>query len=278
MKIAVIPSGDINKYKNADALILGLKGFCINTYAYSFEEIVDILNISTQEIFIAINKNIHNNEIPLLEEYLQKFSKMKIAGIFYADVALIEINKEHNLNLNLIWSQEHLTCNYHTINYWLNEGAKGVFISNDITKREILEIASNVNGTKFVQVFGYIPIYVSRRHAVDNYLKAFAIKDKDKYFNYISKEEKDYPIVDDENGTYVYSNNILCSLNEIEEYNNIDYGIISFFNINHDEEKIIDIFKTVTNKNKEEYMDFIKDKYSNIDTIFLYTETIYKVK
>ena len=54
MKIAVIPSGDINKYKNADALILGLKGFCINTYAYSFEEIVDILNISTQEIFIAI--------------------------------------------------------------------------------------------------------------------------------------------------------------------------------------------------------------------------------
>ena len=278
MKIAVIPSGNIDKYKNADALILGLKGFCINTYAYSFDEIVDILNKSKQEIFIAINKNIHNDEIPLLEDYLLKLSKMNIAGIFYADVALIEINKEHNLNLNLIWSQEHLTCNYHTINYWLNEGAKGVFISNDITKREILEIASNVTGIKFVQVFGYIPIYVSRRHAVDNYLKAFNIQNKDKSFNYIEKEEKDYPIVDDENGTYVYSNNILCSLNEIEEYNNIDYGIISFFNINHDEEKIIDIFKTVTNNNKEEYMDFIKDKFNNIDTIFLYTETIYKVK
>ena len=278
MKIAVIPSGNINKYKNADALILGLKGFCINTYAYSFEEIVNILSETKQEIFIAINKNIHNNELELLEDYLLKFSKMNIAGIFYADVALIEINKEHNLNLNLIWSQEHLTCNYHTINYWLNEGAKGVFISNDITKREIIEIAANVTGTKFVQVFGYIPIYVSRRHAVDNYLKAFDIKNKDKYFNYISKEEKDYPIVDDENGTYVYSNNILCSLNEIEEYNNIDYGIISFFNINHDEEKIIDLFKTVTNNNKKEYMDFIKDKFNNIDTIFLYTETIYKVK
>lgn len=278
MKIAVIPSGNINKYKNADALILGLKGFCINTYAYSFEEIVNILNETKQEIFVAINKNIHNNELELLEDYLLKFSKMNIAGIFYADVALIEINKEHNLNLNLIWSQEHLTCNYHTINYWLNEGAHGVFISNDITKREIIEIAANVTGTKFVQVFGYIPIYVSRRHAVDNYLKAFDIKNKDKYFNYISKEEKDYPIVDDENGTYVYSNNILCSLNEIEEYNNIDYGIISFFNINHDEEKIIDLFKTVTNNNKKEYMDFIKEKFNNIDTIFLYTETIYKVK
>ena len=203
---------------------------------------------------------------------------MKIAGIFYADVALIEINKELNLNLKLIWSQEHLTCNYHTINYWLNEGASGVFISNDITKREILEIDQNVKGTKFVQIFGYVPIYVSRRHAVDNYLKAFDIKDKDKSFNYISKEGSNYPIVDSNVATEVYSNNILCSLNEIKEYTNIDYGIINFFNIDHDEEKIIDIFKTVTDNNIEEYNSFIKDNFKNIDSIFLYEETIYKVK
>ena len=278
MKIAVIPCGNINKYKNADALILGLKDYSVNTYAYSLEEIEKIVANSKQEIFIAINKNIHNNEVPLLEELLKKLSKMNIAGIFYADVALVEINKELNLNLKLIWSQEHLTCNYHTINYWINEGVKGVFISNDITKREILEISNNVNALKFVQVFGYVPIYVSRRHAVDNYLKAFNINDKDKSFNYISKEEKDYPIVDDDNGTYVYSNNILCSLKEIKEYNNIDYGIINFFNINHDEEKIIDIFKTVTDNNLEEYTSFIRNNFNNIDTIFLYTETIYKVK
>lgn len=278
MKIAVIPNGKLDKYKNSDALILGLKDFCVNTSSYSFEDIEKIVNESDKEIFIAINKNIHNNEISLLEDYLKRFSKMKIAGIFYADVALIEINKELNLKLKLIWSQEHLTCNYHTINYWLNEGASGVFISNDITKREILEIDQNVKGTKFVQIFGYVPIYVSRRHAVDNYLKAFDIKDKDKSFNYISKEGSNYPIVDSNVATEVYSNNILCSLNEIKEYTNIDYGIINFFNIDHDEEKIIDIFKTVTDNNIEEYNSFIKDNFKNIDSIFLYEETIYKVK
>ncbi len=278
MKIAVIPFGNIDKYKNADALILGLKDYSVNCYAYSFEEIEKIVTLTKQEIFIAINKNIHNNEVSLLEEYLTKLSKMNIAGIFYADVALIQINKDLDLNLNLIWSQEHLTCNYHTINYWLNEGAKGVFISNDITKREILEIASNVNGKKFVQVFGYIPIYVSRRHAVDNYLKAFNIDNKDKHLNYLYKEDNYYPIVDDDMGSYVYSNNILSSLKEIKEYNNIDYGIINFFNINHDEEKIIDIFKTVTEKNLEEYDSFLRSKFNNLDTLFLYSETIYKVK
>ena len=278
MKIAVIPYGNLDKYSNADAFILGLNDYSVNTSSYSLDEIKDIVNNSDKEIFVAINKNIHNNEIELLEEYLIELSKMKIAGIFYADVSLIEINKEHNLNLNLIWSQEHLTCNYHTINYWLNEGAKGVFISNDITKREILEIASNVNALKFVQVFGYVPIYVSKRHATDNYLKAFNIDNKDKEFNYIYKEEAYYPIVDSKNGTEVYSNNILCSLNEVKEYNNIDYGIINFFNIDHDEEKIINIFKTVTDNNLEEYNSFIKDNFKNIDSIFLYNETIYKVK
>ena len=278
MKIAVIPNGNLDKYKNADALIIGLKDYSVNIFQMSFEDIEKIVTNINQEIFIAINKNIHNNEVALLEEYLVKLAKMNIAGIFYADVALVEINKEKNLNLNLIWSQEHLTCNYHTINYWLNEGAKGVFISNDITKREILEIASNTNGLKFIQVFGYIPIYVSRRHAVDNYFKAFNITNKDKSFNYISKEEKDYPIVDSNLGTEVYSNNILCALNEINEYNNIDYGIINFFNIDHDQEKIIDIFKTVTNDNIEEYNSFIKSKFNNLDSLFLYTETIYKVK
>jgi len=277
MKIAVIPNGNILKYEKADALIIGLKDFSVNMYEMSFEEIKDLVKNTKQEIFVGINKNIHNNEIDTLEEILDDLSKINIAGIFYADVALVQINKEKNLNLNLIWSQEHLTCNYHTINYWLKEGVDGVFISNDITKREILEIAANVDGLKFVQVFGYIPIYVSKRHAVKNYFDAFKIN-KDKYFNYISKEGKDFPIVDTEVGTEVYSNNILSALDDILDYKNIDYGIINFFNINHDEEKIIEIFKTVTENNKEEYNSFISNTFSNIDSIFLHTETIYKVK
>lgn len=277
MKIAVIPNGNIEKYKNADALIIGLEGFSVNMYSLSYDKIVNITEKTNQEIFIGINKNIHNNEIGELEKYLEKLSKLNIAGIFYADVSLIQINKEKNLNLNLIWSQEHLTCNYHTINYWLNEGAKGVFISNDITKREILEIADNVCGLKFVQLFGYIPIYVSRRHAVKNYFDAFNI-DREKLFNYISKEGKDYPIIDSDNGTEVYSNNILNTLDDILDYKNIDYGIINFFNIDHDEEKVIEIYKTVTNNNLKEYNSLICNKFNNIDSIFLHTETIYKVK
>ena len=73
---------------------------------------------------------------------------------------------------------------------------------------------------------------------------------------------------------------MIVNLKEILEYetHGIDYAIINFFNIDSNEEKIIDIFKTISSKNYEEYDSFIKSNFSNIDSGFLYLETIYKVK
>ena len=39
MKIAVIPNGDLNKYKSADALIIGLKDFAVNCFELPFEDL-----------------------------------------------------------------------------------------------------------------------------------------------------------------------------------------------------------------------------------------------
>lgn len=279
MKVAVIPNRDLINYSNAEAIIVGLKDFSINFYQISIEEIEKFLNESSQELFVAVNKNIHNNELADLEKVLMNLSKLNIKGILYADVAVLEINNNLNLNLNLIWSQEHLTTNLHTINYWCSKGANGSFISNDITKREILEIKEGTNCLLMTQVFGYIPIYASRRHAVKNYLNNFSLSSNSE-INYIESEEKDYPIVDNKMGTQVYSSDILYALKETLEYrkHNFDYIILNFFNILDYQKEIIDIFKTVTDENIEEYDSFIKSKFKNLSSLFLYLETIYKVK
>lgn len=276
MKIAVIAKSFEN-ISNCDALIIGLKDFSCNMYEESFDFISNLVNNSNKEIFVGINKNIHNNEIEILKEYLIKFSKINIKGILYADVAILKINNDLNLNLNLIWSQEHLVTNYNTIDFWLLNGAKGAFLSNEITLREINEIRENIKSPLMLQVFGYIPIYVSRRHAVKNYLDNFNIN-KDKSFNYLFKEDKKYPILDKNNGTELYSNNILCTLDEYKSYQKFDYIVLSFFNIDGDYSKIIDYFKTVNDKNVKEYMDNLNQEYSNLDKIFWFRETIYKVK
>ena len=246
-------------------------------FEMTYEEIEKLALNSDKEIFVGINKNIHNSELDTLTDYLTKLSKINIKGILYADVSILKINNDLKLNLNLIWSQEHLVTNYNTISFWLDNGASGAFLSNEITKREINEIRDNVKKTLMLQVFGYIPIYVSRRHAVKNYFDNFNIKG-DKSFNYIFKEDKKYPILDRNNHTEVYSNNILCVLDEYETFNKFDYIVLSFFNIDDDFNEIVNYFKTVNDDNVKEYMDKLNQKYANLDKIFWYRETIYKVK
>ena len=275
MKVAVIAKSIDNL--SCDAFIIGLKDFSCNMFEMTYEEIEKLALNSDKEIFVGINKNIHNSELDTLTDYLTKLSKINIKGVLYADVSILKINNDLKLNLNLIWSQEHLVTNYNTISFWLDNGASGAFLSNEITKREINEIRDNVKKTLMLQVFGYIPIYVSRRHAVKNYFDNFNIKG-DKSFNYIFKEDKKYPILDRNNHTEVYSNNILCVLDEYETFNKFDYIVLSFFNIDDDFNEIVNYFKTVNDDNVKEYMDKLNQKYANLDKIFWYRETIYKVK
>ena len=80
-------------------------------------------------------------------------------------------------------------------------------------------------------LFGYLPIFVSKRHIVLNYLKHFHIKDNSKIY-YIEKENKTYPIIDS-NYTCVFSNNIF---NGLKEFFNIktDYYICNGLLIEND--------------------------------------------
>ena len=159
--------------------------------------------------------------------------------------------------------EPHLTTNYGTVNYWYNKGIEYAYLSSELTKREIDEIKNNTKAKLFVNVFGYIPMFTSRRHLVKNYLDTFNLKSKNQ--NSIRKEGKTYPINDTDLGTTVYSNYILNATSV--DLKNIDYLV---FNSNFIDEKD---FKEVLKKHKDK-----KENKFPIETGFLYSETIYKVK
>ena len=94
------------------------------------------------------------------------------------------------------------------INYWNSKGSKYAYISSDITEEEIIKIIENSKSKLLVTLFGHLPMFVSKRHIVKNYLEYFKLEDKSS-LNYIEKENKIYPIIDNFVGTQVYSNNIL---------------------------------------------------------------------
>jgi collagenase-like PrtC family protease len=285
-KILVMPNKkeDISEFiSEVDAILLGITDFSVNFTEISLDELKSIaaeVKQNQKELFISLNKNMHNGDLEKLEEILKQCEQLKIDGIFYYDVAVLQIHNQLNLTVPLIWSAEHLTTNQYTIQYWKNEGIQGVFLSNEITKEEILEIQKNSQVICITQVFGHLPMYVSQRHAIENYLKHFHLSTDSPKF-YLWKEEKQYPILERKIGTEIYSNFLLNAIVEYLEYqkNKMDYAFISGFSIPLEKLKVvIQCFQTVTEENAQEKKEKIESLFSNTGTGFLYKETIYQVK
>ena len=178
-KIMVAPNNfaDIDKVINsADAIVIGIENLSVNFLEVKFSDIPNLLekvHSKSKQLFISINKNMHNHNLSEVEEILKKCEEMLVDGIFYCDVAILNIHNRLSLNIPLIWNAEHLATNYNTINYWAKNGISYAFLSNEITLDEIKEIKKNVTIPLIAQAFGYIPMYVSKRHTIDNYLKHF---------------------------------------------------------------------------------------------------------
>lgn len=259
-----------------DGVILSIENFSVNTiYTITIEGLKDIIPLLTnKEIFISLNKNIENNEIDKLEKILFELNDYPIKGVLYSDPAIVTYKDK--LNYDLVWAQEHLTTNYETINYWHQFGVNYTYLSSDITKNETIDIINNTNTKLMTNLFGYLPIFVSKRNIVLNYLKYFNIKDDSKIY-YIEKENKTYPIIDS-NYTCVFSNNIF---NGLKEFFNIktDYYVCNGFLIENDKfKKVLEIISNISLKNVEESYSKVNDLFENTDTIFLYQETVSKVK
>ena len=275
-KILVMPSdNNIEKLRETDGYLLSLQGWSVNSpYKVTLEEIKNIKNeMKSKEIFVSLNKNIYSSEIESLKNILKEIETLELAGIFYADTCFIQLKKELHLKTPLIWAQEHLTTNYETINFWNQYGVSGAYLSPEITLKEIEEIKNHTSSTLVVPIFGYLPMFSSKRHEIKNYFNHFQIHDSSSIY-YIEKENKSYPIIDEEDGTTAYTAFIL---NGVEEYLklNVDYVTLNSFDI--DSEVFLKILNIYKNKNIEEAKK-IEQWISNLDKGFLYKETIYKIK
>ena len=240
-----------------DGYILSIKDLSVNSPFYmdinSLEEIVLKLKRNQKQIFMSLNKNMFNSDLDNLKETLLKIDKLNIDGIFYYDISVLSLVKKLNLDIDLVWSQEHMTTNYLTCNYYNEKKVKYVYLSSEITLNEILEISKKTKMLTIMPVFGYLPMFNSKRHIVKNYLETFNINDNSK-INYIEKENKKYPIIDEKDGTTVYSSNIMCALEEfLMLNNNIDYVTLNSFNIDNNKFKeALECFRKINENNKQQ--------------------------
>ena len=64
------------------------------------EELITICNENDKEIFISLNKNMFNKDLEILEYTLLQLDNLKLNGILYYDIAIVNFKK----NLKLVYT------------------------------------------------------------------------------------------------------------------------------------------------------------------------------
>lgn len=269
--------------KNTDGLILSLKDYSVqSSKTYTLEEIKSVTeNNSSLEIFVNVNKNFFNNDIEELKKTLLELDKLNLTGIFFYDLAVLELKKELNLKTDLVWNQTYMVNNYKTCDYYYSKGVKYAALSKEITLEEILEIIEKSKITPLVEIFSIPSVAFSKRSLLTNYYKDLNKSPKKDLIITEKATETDYLVEEDNLGTNFYLNKITNASSIIKSLYQAscpyiilrEYGIEEelFINILSDTKKYIE-----GNCQDEEYIE----KYKSLGdfTNFFFKKTIYRVK
>ncbi len=281
MKLLVEPcSKSINYIKKVDGLILAIEDYSVeSTCFFSLNEIVEVKKNNTCSVFVKMNKNLFNEDISVVKDILIKLDENGIDGVFFYDLAILELKKELNLDLDLIWNQTHMVNNYMTCDYYFNKGIKYALLGKEITLDEIKEIINNSKITSMVEVVSLPSVAFSKRKLVTNYYNDLGEKESRELVVQEKITKDFYNVVEDNNGTSFYLNKITNGTSIIKDLFECgckyiifrEYGIDDFDELVNDTESYIS-----SGCLDEEYVN--KYKKLGDSTNFFFRKTIYKVK
>lgn len=282
MKLVIVPNKkeNIKKYIKigAGAFIFGLKGFSSGySLTLTKEEIKNVIDENSDvDFFVAINKNIFNDELNELENNLLFLDKLKIKGILFYDLAVLNIKLRKRLSVDLVWNQTHMVTNYKTCNYYYEKGVKYGIVSNEITLEEINDIKKNTNMILFTMIIGYPIMSFSRRSLLSNYFISNN-KKKESQMYWLTNNNEKYFIREEESGDAIYYGKILngsAILNDL----NVDYAILNELEIEESIfEKVIALCIKIINNKDVNAINEIENLIGNYQGFF-FQKTIYKVK
>ena len=147
--IVTYPNNENFKFyneNNIDGFIIGIEGFSENFNYYlkesSLKNTIKKIISNNQKAYIALNKVIFNEQIPELVKLLKKLNTLEIEAVIFSDIAIFNIVKEYNLDINLIWNSK-MTTNSKSINFFEKRGLYGFIPTSQITLDEYIDITKS---------------------------------------------------------------------------------------------------------------------------------------
>lgn len=210
-------------FQEADGILVGEKKFSCRMPAYfSRSELIRISyechNIQLK-CYLNVNRFINEADLSQLREYLEWVTATDIDGLYFNDLAVKTIADQIDLNCELIYAPEATLTNTEDIRLFNSLGIDRGLLAKEITLEEVLTIANALPGKVELFGFGHLPMSLSKRPLVSNYLKYIhGDVSVSKNRTLTLKEEKRsyfYPVLEESEATSVFTDPIMNCFMEI---------------------------------------------------------------
>ncbi|NLC96243.1 MAG: hypothetical protein GX675_01535 [Erysipelotrichaceae bacterium] len=241
---------DIVKIKKANAtgIIIGDKfnGSRLSK-PFNNEEIANAVKVAFEnnlKVYIKMNKMYDDEELESALDYLKFLKNLNVSNIFYNDPSVFVLAKSLGIEDRLVYDPDTIVTNSYDANYHLKKGIYGVILSKEITKEEMIMISNKVSGNTGVIVHGYLNMSYSKRKLIKNYFeylnKEYDANNKRSLYLIEQTRIGKMPIIEDEQGTMIFTDYVQESFDEIVELYNNNVKIFIVDGIFLDIEKVID--------------------------------------
>ena len=231
------PAGNLEKLKTAidygaDAVYLGgsklnLRAFADNFTNEQIAEGVKYAHDRGRKVYVTMNVFPHNENLNGLEEYIETLASLNIDAILASDPSIIMTIKEVAPNLEIHLSTQANNVNWKTAKFWYDYGVKRIVLARELGFKEIKEFREHLPKECDLEAFvhGSMCISYSGRCLLSNYMTGRdanrgACSQACRYKYYLVEEKRPgeyFPVVEDENGTYIMNSKDLCMIEHIPE-------------------------------------------------------------
>ena len=240
------PAGGLEKLKTAiiygaDAVYFGGELFSLRAGAgnLSIEEIseaMDFIHNHSCKGYMTINIYPHNEDIPLLIDYVNKLKDIPVDAFIVSDPGVIQIIKSVIPDAEIHLSTQANTTNYVTANFWASLGVKRIVSAREMNLKDLKFMKEHLPDDVEIESFvhGAMCISYSGRCLLSNFMVG---RDANRgacthpcRWKYALMEEKRpgeyFPIEEDSRGSYILNSRDMCMIDSIPDL--VDAGVTSF--------------------------------------------------
>lgn len=230
------PAGNFEKlvtavHFGADAVYFAGKMYGLRAFAGNFDddEIVkamQFLHENGKKGYVTLNIVANDSDFEHIDDYLKLLIRAKVDGVIVSDVGVIYYLRKNFPSLNVHVSTQANINNSFSAEFFADLGVTRLVLAREMNLENIKKMHENIGDRLEIEAFvhGAMCISYSGRCLLSNYMTgrdsnrgACVQACRWKYTIREENKEEEFPIEEDERGTYILNSKDLCMIDHLDE-------------------------------------------------------------